>query len=123
MYQGTIEHDDIIRAFRRHVPGCYVADYRDKGGYITLFRGLRDIPWKDQTTTRKVYRQVPAETLASLPRGNVTSSSIYYGLRLHRPGWRQEFRRARRHLTQQQMYDISEELGKGEVFSGIVPRG
>jgi len=119
MYTGSIFHDDIIRAFQRHVPGCYVRDYRDKGGFIVICKNYRDIPWRDQTTTRKVYRQVPATTLCNLPRGYVTAASLFQGVRLHRPGWRVELRRARRFLSDNQMRRITKELGVGEVFYGI----
>lgn len=119
MYHGSLYHDDIIRAFQRHVPDCYVRDYRDSGGYIVIARGLRDIPWQDQTTTRRVYRQVPAITLCNLPRGFVTCAGLYDGVRLIRPGWRREFRRAQAHLTDSQMRGITRDLGCGEVFMGI----
>jgi len=119
MYQGSLEHSRIIEAFYRNVPGCYVRDYSDNGGFIVLCRQYRDIKWNDQTTTRKVYKQVPAITLANLPRGNVTPSTLYRGLRLERTGWRLEFRRAARHLTRVQMRGITEDLGAGEVFTGI----
>src|SRR3990167_7542698 len=98
MYYGSLEHSRIISAFERSVPDCYVRDYRDKGGYITICRGYKDIPWADQTTTTKVYRQVPAVTLASIPRGMVTSATLYRGLALERPGWRKELRKAMRYL-------------------------
>ena len=119
MFYGSIPHDRIIEAFRRHVPGCYVRDYRDKGGYITVCRNYKDLPWNDQTTTRKVYRQVPAKTLLNLPRGNVTSATRYRGLALDRPGWRQEFRRAAGHLSDKQKRDITKTLRVGEIFQGI----
>lgn len=119
MYYGSLEHSRIIEAFRRFVPGCYVRDYRDRGGFITVCRQYRDIPWKDQTTTRKIYRQVPAVTLVNLPRGNVTSATHYKGLALERPGWRIEFRRAMKHLSDTQMRKITRFLGAGEVFPGI----
>lgn len=120
MYYGSLYLGDIISAFKAHVPDCYVRDYRDNGGYITLCRGYRDIAWRDQLSTRKVERQVPSVTLGSFPRGYVTSATIYNGLRLHRPGWRQSFRKAMRYLTEEQMRAITEELGVGEVFPGIV---
>lgn len=120
MYPGSLEHDRIIRAFEHHVPGCYVRDYREKGGFIVICRDYRDIPWRDQTTTRNVYRQVPAVTLVNLPRGFVTAPTRYVGLKLDRPGWRSEFRKAMRHLSEDQMRGITEELGVGEVFPGIV---
>ncbi len=120
MYYGSIPHDRIIEAFRRYVPGCFVRDYRDRGGFITICRDYRDIPWRDQTTTRKVYRQVPAVTLVNLPRGNVTSATRFVGAALDRPGWRLEFRnRAMPNLSEIQMREITKFLGAGEVFPGI----
>lgn len=119
MYAGSIEHDRIINAFRMHVPGCYVRDYRDQGGYIVLCRYYRDIPWRDQTTTRNVYRQIPAVTLVNMPRGFVTSATRYIGMKLDRPGWRQEFRKAMAHLSLVQMRKITKTLGVGQVFPGV----
>ena len=120
MYAGSLSHDDIIRAFERHVPGCYVRDYRDNGGYITVCRHYKNIRWGDQLDANRVERQVPAVTLVNLPRGFVTARTRYNGFRLDRPGWREEFRRASRHLSDDQMRNITEELGVGEVFLGIV---
>ena len=120
MFYGSIPHDRIIHAFERHVPGCYVRDFRDRGGYITLCRGLKNMPWRDQLSTRKVYRQVPKETLASLPRGNVTAATKYHGLRLTRPGWRLEFKKAMKAISHNQQRAITRELGVGEVFPGVV---
>ena len=120
MFCGSIEHGRIITAFQRHVPGVYVRDYRDRGGFITICRNYRDIRWGGQTTTSQVYRQAPAITLCNLPRGNVTKRSIFAGLKLHRPGWLQEFERAGRHLSDYQKRRITKELRVGEVFKGIV---
>ena len=120
MYHGSLESGRIIAAFQRNVAGCYVRDYRSNGGYITICRQYRDIKWNDQTTTRKVERQVPAITLCNLPRGNVTAASRFKGLALDRPGWRLEFRRAMRHLSEAQMRRITSELHAGEIFPGIV---
>lgn len=119
MYQGTFDHGQIIAAFVRNVPDCYVRDYRDNRGYITVCRGYKDIPWKEQTTTQKVYRQVPKQTLLSLPRGTVTASDRYHGLALDRPGWRSQFRKAMPLLTSAQMRQITKALGAGQVFPGI----
>ena len=95
-------------------------DYREQGGFITICRDYKDIPWRDQLSGRRVYRQVPAVTLVNLPRGFVRPVTQFVGVRLDRPGWRQEFRRAMRHLSETQMRAITEELGVGEVFPGIV---
>jgi len=119
MYAGSIDHDRIISAFTRNVPGSYVRDYRENGGYITICKNYRTIKWGDQTTTSKVEKQVPATTLCNLPRGNVTAASQFAGLRLLRPGWRVEFRRASTHLTDAQKRRITKTLHCGEVFWGI----
>lgn len=120
MYAGSLEHDDIIRAFQHNVPGCYVRDYRANKGFITVCRSLKSIKWADQTIAPKVEKEVPAVTLVCLPRGFVKAPTQYIGVRLHRPGWQVEFRKAMRHLSDSQMRDITEELGVGEVFPGIV---
>lgn len=119
MYYGSLETGRIIAAFERNVPDVYVRDYRDQGGYITLCRRYRDLHWGDQLSTQKVYKQVPAITLMSLPKGNVTSATRYVGLALDRPGWREGFRKAMPHLTEMQMRRITKELAVGEVFPGI----
>lgn len=119
MYGGSIEHSRIIEVFTRNVPGSYVRDYRDSGGYIVIARDYKDLAWKDQTTTRKVYRQAPAVTLVNIPRGNVTAATRYVGLSLDRPGWREQFRKSMRHLSDVQMRKITKALGVGEVFPGI----
>ena len=48
MYAGSIDHDRIISAFTRNVPGSYVRDYRENGGYITICKNYRTIKWADQ---------------------------------------------------------------------------
>ncbi len=115
----SIPHDRIISAFERNVPDCYVRDYRAGDGFLTICRGYKDIPWKDNSSSPRVYRQVPKETLCSIPRGNVTGPSKFAGLRLVRPGWRVEFRKAARFLTHPQKQAITEYLGRGEVFQGV----
>ncbi len=117
MYSLSLDCAKIIEAFQRCVPGCYVRDYRDQGGYITICRDYRNIKWGDQLDAGRSYQQIPATTLVNLPRGNVTSTSIYAGMELVRPGWRLELRRAARHLSEVQRRDITEFLGVGEVFS------
>ncbi len=119
MYDGSIEHGKIIEAFKKCVPDTYVRDYRDNRGFITVCRGYKDIPWNDQLSTRKVYKTIPDRTLLSLPRGNVTSPTIYRGLVLERPGWRHEFRKAMDHISRDQMKAITKFLGCGEVFPGV----
>jgi len=119
MYTGSLYHGDIIAAFYRNVPGVYVRDYRENGGYIVICRDYKDLPWRDQLSTRKVYRSVPAITLASLPRGFVTSPTLYRGLALARPGWREELRKSMRFLSDAQMRGITRSLGVGEVFPGV----
>lgn len=119
MYDSSMDHGKIINAFLRCVPGTYVRDYRDNNGYITVCRYYKDLPWRDQISTRKVYRQVPAITLLNLPRGTVRAQTRFEGLRKTRPGWREEFRRAMPNLTYDQMRRITKALGVGEVFQGV----
>lgn len=121
MYNAAISHDDIIRAFTRHVPDSYVRDYRDQGGFITVCRGYKNVRWKDGLSTANEYRQIPAYTLVNLPRGYVKPDTLYVGLKLDRPGWRLEFRKAMRFLTSTQMKKITKELNRGEVFPGVRP--
>ncbi len=120
MYQGSIGHDRILEAFRRCVPDCFVRDYRDRDGYITVAKGLKDIRWRDQASGGNVYRQVPIETLVSIPRGSVRAATQYAGITLVRPGWREQFRKAMVYMTHVQMKAITKFLGVGEVFPGIV---
>lgn len=108
--RDCISHDDIIRAFTKHVPGSYVRDYRDSGGYITICRGYQDIRWGGQLSTTYVERSIPHITLCSLPKGNVTRATLYSGVRLSRPGWQEQFRKARRHLSRDQQKRIAAEL-------------
>ena len=119
MYMGSIESGRIIRAFELHVPGVYVRDYRENGGYIVICRDYRTIKWGGQTTTTPVEKDIPATTLCNLPCGNVTAMTRYVGLRKDRPGWREELRRASRHLSIAQKRAITKELSMGEVFYGI----
>ncbi len=119
MFFGSIPHDRIIKAFQDNVPDCYVRDYRDNGGYITICRGYKSIPWGGQQSTTPVYRSVPKDTLCSIPRGNVRSATMYRGLALVRPGWRTQFRKAMHHLSDMQMRNITKSLKCGEVFPGV----
>lgn len=116
MYIGSLYHGDIINAFQRNVPNVYVRDYRDRGGFIVIFQGTKTIDWAGQMSTRQQYRNVPDKTLVNLPRGNVTRRSLYYGLKLHRPGWITEFARAAQHLTHAQKRRIEKALGGLELF-------
>ena len=119
MHPGSLETGRIIEAFRRNVPDTYVRDYRANGGYIVICKNYRTIKWRDQTTTSRVERQVPAITLVNLPGGFVTAATRYVGVRLVRPGWREQFRKAMPHLTMTQMRRITKELGAREVFPGV----
>jgi len=119
MYQGSLETSKVINAFARSVPDTYVRDYRENGGYIVVARGYQTIKWGGQTTTTKVERSVPHVTLVNLPGGYVTAADRFHGLRLSRPGWRSQFRKAMRFLSDGQMRRITKELRAGEVFPGI----
>lgn len=113
---NSIPHDNIIRAFLRNVPGAYVRDYRDNGGYITICRNYRTVKWGKRGSADREYRQIPAVTLVNLPQGNVTMASRYVGLKLDRPGWKHEFRKAAIYLTEDQRRGITRDLGRGQVF-------
>ena len=119
MYPGSIPHDRIIAAFQKHVPGTYVRDYRNNGGYITICSGYKDIRWRDQATGGRVERQVPAVTLVSIPQGNVPAKTKFMGLRLHMPGWRIQFKKAASMLSLVQKRKITQELGVGQVFPEV----
>jgi hypothetical protein len=116
MYDGSIDHGKIIETYLRAVPGSYVRDYRHKGGFITVCRNYRTLLWKDQTTTRKAYRDVPDVTLLNLPRGPVYPRTQYAGVRLVRPGWREQFRKSMRHISPDQMKRITRKMGYGQIF-------
>lgn len=119
MYAGSLPHDRIIAAFQKHVPSCYVRDYSNSGGYLTVCLGYRDIRWADQLTSGRVYRQVPAITLVSIPRGNVPAKTKFMGLKLHTPGWRIQFKKAASMLSLWQKRKITTELGVGQVFPEV----
>lgn len=109
----SIEHSRIIRAFEHNVPGCFVKDYSDHGGWITIMRGTRDIRRRDDYG--ETIRSLPAETLCAIPRGNVQAPSLFDGIRMVRPGWRREMRKAYDKLTESQRRAIEKEL-KVRVF-------
>lgn len=119
MYAGSIPHDRIIAAFQKHVPTCYVRDYRTQGGFITICTGYKDIRWGGQGSGGNEYRQVPAVTLVNLPQGNVKAPTQYVGLALKRPGWRTQFRRASTFLSLVQKHHITRDLGVGQVFPDV----
>lgn len=119
MYSGSIYHGDLIEALRRNIPGCYVRDYRDGNGYITVCRGYRTIPWKgDGLSTQRRYANIPAETLLSVPSGMVQAADIYQGLALQRPGWRKQLREKASLMTHAQRRRIQRDLGV-RVWSDI----
>lgn len=107
----------MIEAFKRNVPDCYVRDYRDNNGWLTICRGYKDVPWKSAV---KTYVQVPAHTLLSIPRGNVKSADTYNGLALVKPGWRRGLRMAASHLSYEQRRRIQRHLRR-HVWADIAP--
>lgn len=121
MHSGSLYHGDIISAFQREVPDCYVRDYRGGGGWITICRGYKDLPWKSSSlTNRKQYVQVPAHTLMSIPRGEVKAADTYNGLALIKPGWRRGLRMAAKFLTYEQRRRIQKRL-RAHVWADIAP--
>lgn len=119
--RDSISHDDIIRAFTRHVPGSYVRDYRDVGGYITICKGYQTIRWGGGNASgEREERSIPHITLCSIPRGYVTRASLYSGVKLVRPGWQEQFRKAKRHLSRNQQSHIAKELHRDLSIFGPV---
>src|SRR3990167_3457895 len=118
MYEHTLYSGDIIEAFRRHVPSCYVRDFRP-AGFITIGRGYKDLPRRgDGLVSHRVYRQAIAITLASIPQGNVTARDIYRGINLVQPGWKSQLRKASAHLTDRQRHRIQRDLHLAEWPGG-----
>ncbi len=114
---GSLYHGDIIRAFTRVVPDCYVRDYRPeigKSGWLNICRGYKRTT--DYSTGHTWV--VPAETLCVLPKGAVQAPSIFRGAELLRPGWRLEMRGAGSKLTRNQRHEIEREL-RCKVFGGV----
>jgi hypothetical protein len=107
---GGIESSRIIRAFQRWVPECYVRDYTANRGYLTVARGYKTM-FDASRNTSHFAENVPARTLANLSPGYTPEKSIYRGMELVKPGWRQEMARARPHLTAYQAERIEKELG------------
>ena len=105
----------------REVPDCYVRDYRNNAGWITICRGYKTIPWRgDGLSTQRRYESVPAETLMSIPRGEVRAADTYNGLALVRPGWRRGLRTASGKLTERQRIGIQRRLRR-HVWPDIAP--
>lgn len=94
------------------MPGCYVRDYRENNGYITVCRGYRTIPWRgDGLSTQRRYANIPAETLLSVPSGMVQAADQYVGVALSRPGWRKQLRDNASKMSYEQRRRIQRELG------------
>ena len=106
---GSIDSSRLISTILRNVPGTYVRDYHDNQGYLTICRGYVTI-YDHSKDTDKLTAGLPAETLCALPRGNVQAANLYSGMRLMRPGWRIEMRKARRLMTDSQARRIEREL-------------
>ena len=107
---SSIDTSKLISAILRNVPGTFVRDYRDNGGWINIARGARTI-WDNDKDTEKLSANLPAETLCSLPPGQVQAPSLYNGVRLVRPGWRIEMRRCGRYIDPEQARRIEKDVG------------
>ena len=107
---GGIESSRIIRAFQKWVPECYVRDYTGNRGYLTVARGYKTV-FDSSRNTSHFAENIPAATLANLSPGYTPEKSIYRGMELIKPGWRQEMARARPLLTDYQAAGIEKDLG------------
>ena len=93
------------------MPDSYVRDYRDNNGFITICRGYKSIPWRgDGLSTQRVYKDVPKETLLSIPRGQVKAADTYREMALVMPGWRRGLRENADKLTYRQRVRIQRRL-------------
>ena len=110
MNWNAVETSRVIKAFEYNVPGVFVRDYRENRGFIAICRGYKDL-YDESKDTAQFTKSLPAQTLCNLAPGFMQAGSIYQGLRLLRPGWRIEMRKARRFLTRKQQEAISKSVG------------
>lgn len=110
----SIDHSRLIDAILREVPGSYLRDYSANKGWLTICRGYKTIhdSFRD---TDKLTANLPAETLACFPRGQVQAASLYDGPVIKRPGWRREMRKLRGFISEPQARRIEARL-KMRVF-------
>lgn len=106
----SIDAGKLIGAILRNVPGTFVRDYRERGGWLNIARGAVTI-WDRDKDTEKLSANLPAETLCSLPAGQVQASTLLRGVALVRPGWRMEMRRCRARISDSQARAIERDLG------------
>lgn len=85
----SLETGVLIDAVLRAVPGSYVRDHREIGGWIAVMRGSRPI----YDASRNTAEEWPAETLLSLPAERVTKKDLVAGIAIKRPGWQRQIRR------------------------------
>ena len=111
----SIDHSRLISAILRNVPGTYLRDYRENKGWLTICRGLRTIH-DSFTDTDKLTANLPAETLANFPRGQVTAATLMDGPVVKRPGWRLQMRGLRAKISDSQARRIERALGQ-RVFT------
>ena len=106
----SIDHSRLISAILRNVPGTYLRDYRENKGWLTICRGYKTIhdSFKD---TDKLTANLPAETLANFPRGQVTAATLMDGPVVKRPGWRLQMRGLRAKISEPQARRIEKALG------------
>lgn len=106
----SLETSRIIKAFARHVPECYVRDYRANGGALNLCRG-----YKELRAARGDLIAVPADTLCTLEVPNMPARTLAMGPWQIRAGWRLEMRKAGAKITAAQRRRIARDLGM-DVF-------
>lgn len=112
MHQG-IETAKLIDAIVRSVPGSYVRDYRESGGYLTVCRGYKTIR-NESDGSNHVF---PAELLCNLTPGWTPRPTLMLGSRPLYPGWQQELRKLGRVITAKQRGRIIARLRRPDLFA------
>lgn len=91
----SLETGLLIDAVLRAIPGTFVRDFREIGGFIAVMRGSRAI----YDASRNTAEEWPAETLLSLPPERVTKKDLVAGIAIKRPGWQRQIRSLRERIS------------------------
>ena len=106
MYE-SVNTARLARAFVDNVPGCFIRDYTETGGFLQIRRRLKTVGSHDNTD---VYT-VPAETICTLNRGETPRPTLYKNGRIEAMGWQVQMRVARNHLEPDEISGIERDIG------------
>lgn len=112
----SLETGPLINAILRAIPGTFVRDFREIGGWISIMRGTRTL--RDES--RNTSDAWPAETLLSLPPERVTKKDLVAGVAVKRPGWQRQIRNLYPRITPLQAKQI-ERLLRRPIFREAEP--